>query len=294
MKKTLFALSFFAAFSQVMAQEEEDLLKELEKQDTVKSYVSATFKGTRLISLPTTEILGKKTLEFRIAHRFGDMATESTGANTLYGLDGPVAMYLTFDYSLTDRLSLGVGRTNIGKLIDGNVKYQILKQHKKGGIPVTLTYFGKANISTEKYLDNRFDDFANRMSYVNQLMVARKFNSKLSLQLNLIHIHHNLVRLRSDDNTMFATAFSGRYKVTKRVAVTAEYAYRIGDYITPADLFHDHLAVGVDIETGGHVFQLFVSNSFTVNEAQLVPYNDRNWADGQFRFGFNVSRAFSL
>lgn len=292
MKKTLVLLGL--AISCLNASAQEDLLAELDAQDSNQvKYISATFKGTRLQSLPTVEIMGKNTLEFRIAHRFGDAATESAGGQTIFGLDGPVALDLSFDYSLSDRFSIGINRTNFRKLVGGNVKYKLLRQTDNNSMPLTLTYMGKMNVTHEKNINGWYDNFVNRMSYVNHLLIARKFNSSLSLQLDVMHIHRNLVPNKDDKNSMMALGFSGRYKLTKRVALTAEYVYRIGDYITDRSQFYDHLGVGVDIETGGHVFQLFLMNSFTTNEAQFVPTNDRNWADGAFRFGFNVSRVFS-
>lgn len=292
MKKAYVLLGL--AFSCLNASAQEDLLAELDAQDSNQvKYISATFKGTRLQSLPTVEIMGKNTLEFRIAHRFGDAATESAGGKTIFGIDGPVALDLSFDYSLSDRFSIGVNRTNVRKLLGGNVKYKILRQTDNNSMPITMTYMGKMNVTHEKNVNGWYDNFVNRMSYVNHLLIARKFNSSLSLQLDVMHIHRNLVPNTNDKNSMMALGFSGRYKLTKRVALTAEYVYRIGDYITDRSQFYDHLGVGVDIETGGHVFQLFLMNSFTTNEAQFVPNNDRNWADGAFRFGFNVSRVFS-
>lgn len=292
MKKTFVLLGL--AISCLNASAQEDLLAELDAQDSNEvKHISATFKGTRLQSLPTVEIMGKNTLEFRIAHRFGDAATESAGGQTIFGLDGPVALDLSFDYSLSDRFSIGINRTNFRKLVGGNVKYKLLRQTDNNSMPITLTYMGKMNVTHEKNVNGWYDNFVNRMSYVNHLLIARKFNSSLSLQLDVMHIHRNLVPNTDDKNSMMALGFSGRYKLTKRVALTAEYVYRIGDYITNRDQFYDHLGVGVDIETGGHVFQLFLMNSFTTNEAQFVPTNDRNWADGAFRFGFNVSRVFS-
>lgn len=293
--KKLFIVSFSLALAFPVFAQEEDLLNELEAQDSNQtSYVSATFKGTRIQNLASVEIMGKNTLEFRIAHRFGDMLTETAKGQTLFGMDGPVALDLSFDYSLSNRFSIGISRTNIQKIVAGNVKYKVLRQSIDNKMPVTLTYLGKMNASHERNIDQRYDDFLNRMSFVNQLIVARKFNSSVSLQLNFIHVHRNLVALRADQNTMFALGVGGRYKLSKRVAITAEYVYRLGEYAVNQDIFKDHLGIGVDIETGGHVFQLFVMNSFSTNEAQFVPANDRSWADGALRFGFNVSRAFSF
>ncbi|MBI1223087.1 MAG: hypothetical protein GC180_10830 [Bacteroidetes bacterium] len=294
MKKilTLIILSFAAIPS--FSQEEDDLLNMIEKQDSNKVvYTTATFKGTRLINLPTVEVMGKNTLEFRIAHRFGDAFTKGSRAQNLYGLDGPVALNLSLDYSLSDRFSFGIARTNIQKLVTGNVKYRLLRQTTNNKMPISVTYEGKMNVTHEKNLDKRYDLFSNRLSYVNHLLIARKFNSSLSLQVDLMHIHRNLVQYYADKNTMFAIGLSGRMKVTKRLAITAEYAKGIGHYAQDQSNFYDHLGVGVDIETGGHVFQLFVVNSFTLNEVQFIPANDRSIGSGALRFGFNVSRVFS-
>lgn len=295
MKKLLFLPLALVITVSGFAQEEDDLLALLDQQDSNQvEYSTATFKGTRIQNLASVEIMGKNTLEFRIAHRFGDALTESAKGQTLFGIDGPVALDLSFDYSLSNRFSVGISRTNVQKIVAGNVKYKLLRQTTNNKMPVTVTYLGKINLSHERNIDHRYDDFLNRMGYINQLIVARKFNPSISLQLNFIHVHRNLVAFRADENTMFALGLGTRFKLTKRVALTGEYVYRLGDYAVNQDLFKDHLGIGVDIETGGHVFQLFIMNSFSTNEAQFVPANDRSWSDGAVRFGFNVSRAFSL
>ncbi|TNE81692.1 MAG: hypothetical protein EP332_02955 [Bacteroidetes bacterium] len=293
MKRVVLA---FLLLGSISANAQDELLAELEQEEKKQSSepVFATFKGTRLINFSTVEIQGKNTLEFRIAHRFGDAAVTNSG-NNLFGLDGPVAMQLAFDYSLSDRLSLGIGRTNVNKLIDGNIKYRLLRQTTDGKMPISVTLKGQVNVThAPERIATAFDKFTNRMSYVNQVMVARKFNSKLSLQANFIHLHYNLVRYEEDFNTVFAAAIMGRYKITKRMAVTAEYGMPFGNYYTGPTQMYNPLSVGLDIETGGHVFQVFFTNAFSVNEAQFLPYNDRSWGDGQFRWGFNVSRVFSL
>ncbi len=293
MKKLLGLLLLLSSLS-VGAQDELLNMLEQEEKKTSSEPVIATFKGTRLINFSTIEVQGKNTLEFRIAHRFGDAAV-ANAADNLFGLDGPVAIQLAFDYSLSDRLSLGLARTNVGKLIDGNVKYRVLRQTTDGKMPISLTYKGQVNLTHGPELaEGAFDQFTNRMSYVNQVMVARKFNSNLSLQANFFHLHYNLVRFQADKNTFFGAAVMGRYKLTKRLALTAEYGAPFGSYVRNTARFYHPSSIGLDIETGGHVFQVFFTNAFTVNEAQFLPFNDRNWGDGQFRWGFNVSRVFSL
>lgn len=293
MKKLLGICLLLGSLS-VSAQDELLDLVEQEEKKATSEPVIATFKGTRLINFSTIEVQGKNTLEFRIAHRFGDAAVDNSASN-LFGLDGPVALQLAFDYSLSDRLSIGLARTNVGKLIDGNLKYRILRQTTDNTMPISLTYKGQINVThAEERAKGAFDKFTNRMSYVNQIMVARKFSSSFSLQANFLHLHYNLVRLQEDKNTFFGAAIMGRYKLTKRLALTAEYGAPIGSYVANTSRFYNPSSIGLDIETGGHVFQLFFTNAFTINEAQFMPFNDRNWGDGQFRWGFNVSRVFSL
>lgn len=292
MKRTLiivFSLLSLNAFGQ------DELLEMLEKEQDQKSQpVIATFKGTRNINFSTIEVQGKKTLEFRIAHRFGDAGTDGA-AGRLFGLDGPVCLQLSFDYSLTDRLSLGIGRTNTGKLIDGNVKYRILRQTTDNKMPVSVTYKGQLNIThQDELVEGAYDKFINRMSYANHLMIARKFNSSISVQANMMHFHYNLVPTTTDKNDILAAGLLARVKLTQRIAITGEYGMAFGDYSTLQSNYYHPAAIGVDIETGGHVFQLFFCNSFAINEAQFVPFNNRSWSDGQFRWGFNVSRVFSL
>lgn len=294
MKKISSLFLFFCLFGHVSAQPDElDQLLANEEPSTLP--VIGTFKGTRLINFSTVEVLGKNSLEFRIAHRFGDIAGSAGGINRLFGFDGPVALQLAFDYSLSDRLSIGFGRTNLGQLLDGNVKYRILRQSSDNKMPISLTYLGRANLThRDPLFDGEFAQFKNRMSYVNHLMIARKFNKSFSLQANIMLLHQNLVQTRADQHSSLALGLSARYKITKRVALTAEWMQMLGNYTPNQSLFYAPISVGVDLETGGHVFQLFVSNAFEINEIQAIPYNRRNWQDGQFRFGFNVSRAFTL
>jgi hypothetical protein len=293
MKKLTWLFMLFCCTSVAYTQPDE--LDQLLANDEPAFPIIGTFKGTRVINFSSVEVMGKNSLEFRIAHRFGDIAGSAGGINRLFGLDGPVALHLAFDYSLSDRLSVGFGRTNLGQLLDGNVKYRILRQSSDDKMPISLTYLGRANIThREPLFDREFDQFRNRMSYVNHLMLARKFNKSLSLQANFMLFHQNLVQTRADQHTSTAVGLSGRYKITKRVAVTAEWMQMLGNYAPNLSLFYAPISIGVDLETGGHVFQLFVSNAFEINEIQAIPYNQRNWQNGQFRFGFNVSRAFTL
>jgi hypothetical protein len=141
---------------------------------------------------------------------------------------------------------------------------------------------------------SQFDHSSDRYAYMFHLMLARKFSEKLSLQINPMFIHYNLVLNTTDKNDIYALAGSGRYKVSRRIAITGEYILHLGKYVRDASLYTNSASIGMDIETGGHVFQLFVTNSQAINEVQLVPFTNSFWKKGEIRFGFNISRVFSL
>lgn len=293
--RLFFVLSALAVAFAVQAQ--DDLLKELDAmQPASKEFTYATFKGTRLVDLHTIETLGARSLEFRIAHRFG---TLGSGAQNLWGLDGPASIQFRLDYALTDRLMVGVGRTSDRKVFDGMIKYKWLRQTADNRMPVTLTILGTANILGERDPGTpsgnpRYQYFSSRLSYVGMVMVARKFNPRFSAQVSPIFVHHNLVDRLTDKNDLLAVSGSFRYKFTRSVAVTAEYIAPVTLYARDMRQYYNVLAVGFDIETGGHVFQVFVTNGYSINESQVIPYTTDSWRKGDMRLGFNVSRTFEF
>jgi hypothetical protein len=294
-KSILFVTSLFFGL-EIFAQ--DDLLNTLEKEaPKKKEIVYASFKGTRLINFQTVETMGKGSLDFRISHRFGDF---STGAYNFYGLDGPATLRLGFDYSVTDRFTVGVGRSSYQKMFDGFLKYRILRQTQDNSMPISVTgivsmYITAQNDPTAAVTGyNQYEFFSSRMSYMYQLLIARKFNSRLTLQIAPTLIHFNLVTYANDKNDLFAIPISGRFKISKRFSITGEYGLRISRYTANQKSYYNSASIGVDIETGGHVFQLFITNSSAINEIQTIPYTDSNWSKGQVRIGFNISRVFSL
>ncbi|HSZ25634.1 MAG TPA: DUF5777 family beta-barrel protein, partial [Cytophagaceae bacterium] len=227
MKKNIFSLVVMLPFSLFAQEDLEKLMKEQEAKPK-KEFVTATFKGTRLINIHTLETLGKRTLEFRISHRFANF---NTGANNLYGIEGPAYIRLALEYSYNGRLMFGLGRSSLGKFIDAFAKYRILRQTTDNRMPVSVTAVASANLTTQHNIVNQdnlnapeyYTNFSDRFAYMAQLIIGRKFNSKLSLQISPIYIHYNLVSQLMDRNDIFALAISGRYKVSKRIAITGEY-----------------------------------------------------------------------
>ena len=285
------ALILFFIVTQVHAQ---GLLDELEQQqDTAKvsQVAMATFKGTRLINGHTTETQGAGELNFLISHRFGRI---NGGLYEFFGLD-QANIRLALEYGLTDRLMLGLGRSSFEKVVDGFLKYQILKQESgKRKVPFSVTAFSSMAVNTLRS-DNpeREMPFTGRLDYTHQLLIARKFNSRLSVQLLPTLVHRNLVSATDISNDLFAMGVGGRYKLTNRISLNLEYYYRLNAG-PEQDEYYNPLAIGVDIETGGHVFQLHFTNAQAMIEEGFVTETTGNFFSGDIHFGFNISRVFQL
>jgi hypothetical protein len=271
----------------------QDLLADVDKQSSPeKDYTIATFKGTRLVNFQTVETLSQGTLEARIAHRFGAF---STGSSNFWGLDGPATIQLRIDYAITDRLMVGIGRASDHKMVDSFLKYRILRQTTDGSMPVSVTGLASVNIDSEPNSllgVDYYHHFNSRLVYMATVMVARKFNSKFSLQVSPVFIHYNVVQSLSDNNDIIGIVGSARYKFTKRTALTVEYMQTANSYSANMSQYHNVLSIGFDIETGGHVFQVFVTNGSSINEVRTIPYTTSGFSDGAM-LGFNLSRVFT-
>jgi hypothetical protein len=257
--------------------------------------VFATFKSTRILSGQSIEHIAAKHLNFVILHRFGPV---NTGAYEIWGLD-QANMRLVFDYGITDRIQVGLARTNTGKTYDGNLKIKLIKQSKgKGGMPFSLGYYGNMAVNTMKWEDpNRNNYFTSRMSFFNQIILAKKFGDRLSLQVAPCIVHQNLVKYIADPNTIYALGTGASIKLNRSLRLNVEYYPRLTgkELKTPlGNSYYDYLSVGVDIETGGHVFQLMVSNGLGMLEQNMVRYTENTWTDMGIRLGFNISRTFSF
>jgi hypothetical protein len=289
----LFILLSFPLWAQ------DDLLKELEQAEgpPKKEFSQATFKSTRLINTHTIESLGKRAWDLRLSHRFGDF---KSGFNQFFGLDGGAPMKIAAEFSLDGRLTFGVGRIfliegQFSKLWEGFAKYRILRQTTDNKMPLSLTAVAGMGITSRKELyPNEFEYFTSRMSYFYQIVVARKFSKALSFQVSPILVHKNLVVSTQDKNDIWALALGGRWKFSRSVALTAEYTFRLNKYATNYAEYHNSAGIGVDIETGGHVFQVFITNSQPISELQFISDTRSSWTKGDIRLGFNMSRVFAL
>ena len=291
MKKTVIILGILiiGCLNALNAQDIEDLMKE----NKPKEYVIATFKGTRAINFHTIEVPGPKTLEFRISHRFG---TLNSGAYNLWGLDGGANIRFGLEYSIDGRFEFGLGRTSTDKVFDGFLKYKLFRQTTDNKMPFSLTLFSSMFYTTLKdpYTDGvaYYPYATSRMSFCNQLLIARKFGSRFSMELIPSMVHYNQVDQLEDKNDVYLLAGIGRFKVSRSTAITAEYGLRLNKYTNQE--YYDSFGIGFDIETGGHVFQMVFTNSFGLIEPQFYPHTTDSWSKGGIRFGFNISRVFTL
>ena len=272
------------------AQSLEDVLNRELESKAEPHYVIATFKTGRIINGHSIENPEQGDLLFLVSHRFG---TLNTGFYNFYGLDNS-STRLGLAYGITDRFSIGLGRATYQKTWDGYLKYKILRQQSdKGGTPFTLSLVVASDINTLKPVDpEKTYTFTNRLSYVTQLLMARKFSPKFSLQLSPTYIHKNLVEKRIEQNNIFAAGAGARFKISNRISLNAEYYYLLPGQT--ANDYDNSFSIGFDIETGGHVFQLHLTNSQAIVERGFITETDGRWMDGDIRFGFNITRVFGL
>jgi hypothetical protein len=287
-----FLLTSLLIFCGAAAFSQDDLMKELEQSSKADiDYAFQTFKGTRLVNGHTVETKGKGTLEFIFAHRFGAV---NGGLYELFGLDDAYVR-LGLDYGITDNLSVSIGRNSVDKTMDGYLKYKLIRQSKGArNFPATITVLGGTAYQAspkDNAVPEGFESI-DRLAYVGQVLIARKFSPILSLQLMPTLVHRNAVLQDIEQNDQFALGAGGRLKVSKSVALTTEYYYRVN---TPAgNPNYNTLGFGIDIETGGHVFQLILTNTRGLTERAFITQTEGDFADGDIHIGFNVTRTFQL
>lgn len=284
----LLLLVFFNYNNLVCGQELLGLLDSINNTANQKTYADAIFKSSRLINGNTTETFGKGDLTFCITHRFDEI---SSGVKEFWGLDESTVR-LGLLYGISDRFEIGIGRSSYEKQVDGLLKYKLIKQAIGKGSPVTITLYESAVVKTSDWVEENLEyPFSARLNYVHQLLVSRKFNQELSLQLAPVIIHRNFVEYRTDNNTVFALGSGGRYKLTNRISLCFEYYLLLSEQ-TASD-FSNPLSFGFEIETGGHIFQLVLTNAFGMTDKIFIPETTGKWADGNIRIGFNITRSFS-
>lgn len=287
---TLIAL---LVFSSLIVFAQDDLMKMLEEEtekDKKPDYTTATFKTTRLINGHSVENVAAGVLDFRISHRFGYV---SGGAYEFWGLD-EASMRLGFDYGINRWLMIGIGRSTYQKQYDGFTKVKLLRQSSGSrSMPITLSAIGTIMYKSLKF-DNptRENYYTSNLYYSGQLLIARKFSEGISLQLMPTFVHYNLVPTVDDPNDLLSVGMGGRVKLSKRVSLNLEYYYQLPGFKFEGTT--NSLSIGFDIETGGHVFQVYCTNSTGMTERTYIHETTGIFFEGDIRLGFTISRVFTL
>ena len=299
MKNWIEALAFiliccFTAVNHLSAQDDiMDLLILAEEPQT--DIAISTFKGTRIVTGHSVETNAEGVLQFLIGHRFGRV---NSGFSDFFGLDNSTVR-LGFEYGLTDNINIGIGRSSYLKIFDGSVKWRFLRQSSGDkNIPVSIVLFSSMYANSSKWrFPDRENRFTHRLSYHHSLLIARKFGDAFSLQIMPTAVHRNLVSTRNDKNTLYAIGAGASVKITGSVRLNAEYYYLFPGQISEnigGEKVRNALSLGIDLETGGHIFQLHLTNARAMTEKYLIDSTTGSWMKGDIHFGFNISRVFTI
>lgn len=288
-------IALFLLNSNSYAQDADSLLQSLDSSRYVGGKTSATFKSTRIVLSHSSETQKKHDLDLRIRHHFGDIGGEFGSSHTLFGLDGATDLYIGLDFGITDKLTLGIGRSKREELYNFFIKQKTIQQSQR--IPLTITLLGQAGIiAREENFNNEFSGDSTRNSYLIQAIIARKFSEHLSLQISPTYLLRSEHIAFGDQQNLFSLGFAGRFKLSKRLSLIGDYQLvnAFGRPRNLSDSYFNPLGVGLEIETGGHVFSLNFMNSEYIIENNFLPDTKKSWNDGGVRFGFTISRNFSI
>lgn len=267
-----------------------------------QDYTYQSFKYTRIINMQSLETLPGKTLEVQIGHRFGDLVGDNGGWQTFYGLENAADILLGLEYGLSDRFSIGLNRTKgsgpLKRLLNGTAKYRLIRQQKDNSPPLSITLFGMASYSTMEKGDNPellnfFEKSSHRMIYHASLIFGKKFSNNFSFQVVPAYTHRNNVPF-DDENGIFSVGAAARIQISKIYGIIADFTYPFSDLRTAENGYYPAFGIGLEIETGGHVFQINLTNATAMAETDYIPHTRSSWGDSQFRLGFTISRMFNL
>jgi hypothetical protein len=303
MKRIIIVLVFVALASGLKAQQTDSSKKGTQKASSTDSLMNsmsggdkkqdvlAAFKATRLIFSPTTETVKKNNLNFLVIHRFGDIGTSKGGGQTFFGLDAVNDVYIGFEYGLSDNLNVTLGRSTVGQLAETGLKYAVLHQTVDNSSPIAVTLLGDFGLRPYQ----NFATFSDRLSYLGQVILSRKFSSAFSLQVSPIYVYDNTpIPDPAAEQGFFSLSGAARYKITKQMSVVVDYQHPFSSYRTGANGFSDPLGFGIEVETGGHVFTLNVTNGRSISEINSLSSSQADYGRGQYRLGFTISRMFDF
>ena len=297
--KNIYSLLLLSCIS-IPALSQDDLSSKLDSL-VPRTIREATFKSSRIVNLQSNETVHARTLDFRIAHRFGAIGKNNGGSiHNLYGLDNSGDISIAFEYGITEDLTMGLSRSKHNEDYEALAKYRLLKQTNDNHFPVAITLFGNIIYSDRDNPYINFDKVSTskqtlrKVSYSAQIIIARKFSPRISFELAPTMVHHNFVENSNDDNTLYALGFAGRVKITKSMAVIADYIYNFSDLRKPGNDndYYNALGLGLEFETGGHVFSILFTNATSIVQEDFISDTRSSWQSGGIRFGFNISRIF--
>lgn len=312
-KKIIVCLAGLLSLNTYAQDDLLDLVKEDPKNEPAKK-VYATFKTTKIVNAQNIETVKKRNLDFRVTHRFGNIYNSSSNnalneaAHSAFGLDNSTDIRMSFDYGITDELTIGIGRSKYREMNDATIKWRFLTQRENNSIPLSICFYGNLGY-TSMTTDNLYagtirpkTNEAHRVQYASQLLIARKFNSWFSLQIMPTYIHRNFIKQqlntnngKEDENGLLSLGIGGRLKMSKRMALVVDYFYNFSEYQTNnPNAYYNPLGVGLEIETGGHVFHINYTNGAAILESSLLTSTQDTWTKGQIKLGFNISRWFAL
>ncbi len=267
----------------IASHAQEDLMAELEAKQTKDATVFGTFKALQIVTLQSTKMPAKKEFYMVVSHRFGSL---KGGISEFFGLDDATTK-LGGIYGITDNFSVSFSRHTLLKVYETSAKYRIVQQNNQ--FPVDVVGYHTLGINSGLRKEDYPNlSFSNRLSYTNQILISRKFSDRVSLELAPTFIHKNIYNPSIENNNQFTIASGGRVKMTKRLSLNLEYGY---NFNAPS-YYQNPLSLGLDIETGGHVFQLLFTNSQSMSEAGYFTNASGDWGKGDLFFGFNLYRVF--
>ncbi len=300
LRKTSLCALLLLGLCAVQAQDLEDLVSE-QVEENPDERVTETYKSDRIINSVSNEMIGKRELDFKVDHHFGDIGGDFGGYRTFYGLDNAADIRISFTYGITDRINLGIGRLKgYGQqrgLIESTLKYALMEQHTKS-MPLSITYYGTFVVATNERIDNalsiaNYKNFWDRTSAYSQILLSRKFNKRLSISAG-VGYSYNALRYSYTQNSNFASILGFRYKLAKRWGLIGDWYHNFSNTGEAPNPIQDPVAIGLEIETGGHVFHVCFMNNRPLSEVQFIPLTTATWGDSQFRWGFKISRIFNL
>lgn len=246
------------------------------------------FRDTRIVNGHSTEVLPKGMMKFIISHRFGSL---SSGVQQLWGLDNST-IRIGLDYAFTDNINVGFGRSSLQKHYDFYLKYRFLQQRKQGGSPVSLVYYTNAAVRTIQTPQTEDLSFTNNLTFVHQLLLARKFNEFISFQIMPTYVHRNYVLDLESNNDIYSIGTASRIQVTKVLAFNLEYYFNLPNQL--ASQYQSSAGLGIELETKGHIFQLNFTNSLGMIAPLYIAETTGRIESGDIHFGFNITKDFKI